>query len=56
MFCLQNRKSEDGSAYFGGWARMAQPITNFAVVEVAKPNIGNDFIYTVGSSSWEVLM
>ncbi|KAL7286119.1 hypothetical protein TKK_0019633 [Trichogramma kaykai] len=33
-------KAEDGSAYFGGWARMAQPITQFAVVEVAKPNIG----------------
>jgi len=26
--------------YFGGWARMAQPIVNFAVVEVAKPDIG----------------
>lgn len=25
---------------FGGWARMAQPITKFAVVEVAKPSIG----------------
>ncbi|VEN47986.1 unnamed protein product, partial [Callosobruchus maculatus] len=33
-------KAEDGSIYYGGWARMAQPITNFAVVEVAKPNIG----------------
>lgn len=33
-------KAEDGSVYFGGWARMAQPIVNFAVVEVAKPNIG----------------
>ncbi|KAI5748269.1 hypothetical protein M8J77_023683 [Diaphorina citri] len=33
-------KSEDGSPFFGGWARMAQPIVNFAVVEVAKPNIG----------------
>ncbi|KAG8332686.1 hypothetical protein J6590_017911 [Homalodisca vitripennis] len=33
-------KAEDGNAFFGGWARMAQPITNFAVVEVAKPNIG----------------
>ncbi|XP_063985951.1 RNA helicase aquarius [Diachasmimorpha longicaudata] len=33
-------KSEDGGVYFGGWARMAQPITQFAVVEVAKPNIG----------------
>ncbi|XP_034941084.1 RNA helicase aquarius [Chelonus insularis] len=33
-------KAEDGGVYFGGWARMAQPITQFAVVEVAKPNIG----------------
>ncbi|XP_058799863.1 RNA helicase aquarius [Phymastichus coffea] len=33
-------RAEDGSVYFGGWARMAQPITQFAVVEVAKPNIG----------------
>lgn len=32
--------SEDNGVYFGGWARMAQPITQFAVVEVAKPNIG----------------
>lgn len=34
------RQAEDGGVYFGGWARMAQPITQFAVVEVAKPNIG----------------
>lgn len=34
------RRSEDESVYFGGWARMAHPITSFAVVEVAKPNIG----------------
>ncbi|KAK9877997.1 hypothetical protein WA026_020211 [Henosepilachna vigintioctopunctata] len=33
-------KSEDGNVYWGGWARMAQPILHFAVVEVAKPNIG----------------
>lgn len=33
-------QAEDGGVYFGGWARMAQPITEFAVVEVAKPNIG----------------
>nr|CAD7589608.1 unnamed protein product [Timema genevievae] len=33
-------KSEDESIFYGGWARMAQPIVNFAVVEVAKPNIG----------------
>ncbi|XP_060536471.1 RNA helicase aquarius isoform X2 [Cylas formicarius] len=33
-------KAEDGSVYWGGWARMAQPIEHFAVVEVAKPHIG----------------
>uniref|UniRef100_T1J5U4 RNA helicase aquarius n=1 Tax=Strigamia maritima TaxID=126957 RepID=T1J5U4_STRMM len=31
---------EEGNNVFGGWARMAQPITNFTIVEVAKPNIG----------------
>ena len=35
-------KAEDDTVYFGGWARMAQPIVNFAVVEVAKPNIGEN--------------
>ncbi|XP_017768552.1 PREDICTED: intron-binding protein aquarius isoform X2 [Nicrophorus vespilloides] len=33
-------KAEDESVYWGGWARMAQPIVTFAVVEVSKPNIG----------------
>ena len=32
--------SEEGQVLFGGWARMALPITSFAIVEVAKPNIG----------------
>ncbi|XP_023293066.2 RNA helicase aquarius [Lucilia cuprina] len=32
--------SEDGDVVFGGWARMALPIASFAVVEVAKPHIG----------------
>ncbi|XP_065833502.1 RNA helicase aquarius-like [Oscarella lobularis] len=32
----------DGSTGFKGWARMAQPIAKFAVVEVAKPNIGEN--------------
>ncbi|GAB1609948.1 RNA helicase aquarius [Argonauta hians] len=32
--------AEDQTAMFGGWARMAQPITAFSVVEVAKPRIG----------------
>lgn len=34
--------AEDGSTLFRGWARMAQPIQNFAVCEVAKPNVGED--------------
>lgn len=33
-------QSEDGDVVFGGWARMALPIQAFAVVEVAKPHIG----------------
>lgn len=33
-------KTEDGEVMFGGWARMALPISSFAVVEVAKPHIG----------------
>lgn len=40
MFYSSFRKAEDDDVFFGGWARMAQPITGFAVVEVAKPNIG----------------
>ena len=28
------------SCIFGGWSRMAQPITNFTIVEVGKANIG----------------
>merc|ERR1719264_1725687 len=31
---------DDGEITFNGWARMAQPITAFSIVEVAKPNIG----------------
>lgn len=40
VYRLAPWRAEDGSVYFGGWARMAHPITSFAVVEVAKPNIG----------------
>lgn len=32
--------AEDDSVQFGGWARMAQTIQKFAVVEVRKPRIG----------------
>lgn len=33
-------QSEEADVVFGGWARMALPIQSFAVVEVAKPHIG----------------
>lgn len=33
-------QTEDGDVMFGGWARMSLPIASFAVVEVAKPHIG----------------
>ncbi|KAJ6667340.1 hypothetical protein lerEdw1_017318 [Lerista edwardsae] len=36
-------QSEYGGVVFGGWARMAQPIVSFTVVEVAKPNIGENW-------------
>ncbi|XP_073433968.1 RNA helicase aquarius [Dendrobates tinctorius] len=39
---LKPWQSEYGGVVFGGWARMAQPIVAFSVVEVAKPNIGED--------------
>ncbi|KAK6179554.1 hypothetical protein SNE40_011884 [Patella caerulea] len=34
--------AEDSSCLFGGWARMAQSIVGFNVVEVAKPRIGEN--------------
>ncbi|KAK8780544.1 hypothetical protein V5799_018116 [Amblyomma americanum] len=37
---LKPWKTEDEGVMFGGWARMAQPIVSFAIVEVGKPNIG----------------
>ena len=37
---LKPSRPEDGQVLFNGWARMAQPITSFSIVEVAKPNIG----------------
>lgn len=36
-------QSEYGGAVFGGWARMAQIITAFSIVEVAKPKIGESW-------------
>ena len=40
---LQRMKASsnpDGSVYFAGWARMAQPITEFKLVEVGRPKLG----------------
>uniref|UniRef100_A0A9J8CR56 RNA helicase aquarius n=1 Tax=Cyprinus carpio carpio TaxID=630221 RepID=A0A9J8CR56_CYPCA len=36
-------QSEYGGVVFGGWARMAQTIASFSIVEVAKPNIGENW-------------
>ncbi|XP_072555037.1 RNA helicase aquarius isoform X2 [Paramormyrops kingsleyae] len=36
-------QSEYGGVVFGGWARMAQTILCFSIVEVAKPNIGENW-------------
>ncbi|KAL1258409.1 hypothetical protein QQF64_011653, partial [Cirrhinus molitorella] len=36
-------QSEYGGVVFGGWARMAQTIVSFSIVEVAKPNIGENW-------------
>ncbi|XP_074604592.1 RNA helicase aquarius [Brevipalpus obovatus] len=33
-------KAENGDLMFGGWARMALPIDNILIIEVAKPNVG----------------
>jgi intron-binding protein aquarius len=33
-------QSEENEVVFGGWARMALPIQDFAVVEVGKPHLG----------------
>ncbi|CAL4185042.1 unnamed protein product [Meganyctiphanes norvegica] len=35
-------EAEDEAILFRGWARMAQPINSFLIVEVAKPNVGED--------------
>ncbi|GFV81916.1 RNA helicase aquarius [Trichonephila clavipes] len=37
---LRPWRTEVGEVMFGGWARMAQPITTFSIIEVGKPNIG----------------
>ena len=36
------RVTPDGDTQFEGWARMAQPIISFSVVEVGRPRIGEN--------------
>ncbi|XP_062863448.1 RNA helicase aquarius isoform X2 [Trichomycterus rosablanca] len=36
-------ESEYGGVVFGGWARMAQTLMSFSIVEVAKPKIGENW-------------
>lgn len=40
MFRLQPWQAEDGTCLFHGWARMAQPVHRFSVIQVSKPNLG----------------
>uniref|UniRef100_A0A8B9KSI8 RNA helicase aquarius n=1 Tax=Astyanax mexicanus TaxID=7994 RepID=A0A8B9KSI8_ASTMX len=43
VFRMKPWQSEYGGVVFGGWARMAQTIVSFSIVEVAKPNIGENW-------------
>eukprot|EP00066_Takifugu_rubripes_P001547 XP_003962796.1 PREDICTED: intron-binding protein aquarius [Takifugu rubripes] len=43
VFRMKPWQSEYGGVVFGGWARMAQHISSFSIVEVAKPNIGESW-------------
>uniref|UniRef100_A0A671N5H9 Aquarius intron-binding spliceosomal factor n=1 Tax=Sinocyclocheilus anshuiensis TaxID=1608454 RepID=A0A671N5H9_9TELE len=43
MLRMKPWQSEYGGVVFGGWARMAQTIASFSIVEVAKPNIGENW-------------
>ncbi|KAM8833729.1 RNA helicase aquarius isoform 2-T3 [Synchiropus picturatus] len=43
VYRMKPWQSEYGGVVFGGWARMAQAITSFSIVEVAKPNIGESW-------------
>ncbi|CAG10389.1 unnamed protein product [Tetraodon nigroviridis] len=43
VFRMKPWQSEYGGVVFGGWARMAQHIASFSIVEVAKRNIGESW-------------
>ena len=40
VYRMKPWKSEEGGVVLGGWARMAQPVISFSIVEVGKPHIG----------------
>lgn len=40
IFRLQPWQAEDGACLFHGWARMAQPVHRFSVIQVSKPHLG----------------
>ncbi len=49
MLRMKPWKAEDGSAYFGGWARMALPLQAFSVVEVSMDQIFSYYLLTADS-------
>lgn len=35
-------RDDDDNLVFKGWARMAVPVEQFGIIEVRKPNVGED--------------
>lgn len=44
---LQPYRNDEGQTVFDGWSRHAQPITGFSIVEVGRPNVGENHPSTV---------
>ena len=42
MSRLKPWETSEGGTQFSGWARMALPIASFSVVEVGRPNVGEN--------------
>ena len=42
MTALRASRDDDDNVVFSGWARMAQPIEAFTVIEVLKPRVGEN--------------
>lgn len=62
MISLRCRNDED-EVVFRGWARMGLPLTSFSIVEVRKPNVGEnkpadvfaDIVIDISGRSWCLL-